>query len=213
MEIVKNINEEGCYDVVCDENNKKFSMIYGGDGDLYWTIYKNDDLATSEITFNITKEYYYLYQSFYELYKRVENCEVFDFDPLEEILCDDEEERTIKKQRSLQHNEFLKETENYSLLFSDGVIIWHSDDDYYEDASVVEIRKNEEDFSLTFRQGKYDDEFNSVSIRFRNSGSSYIPFNILFMDMYNCVKDYDFECYQMHIEECMYRQKMKVKEI
>ena len=47
----------------------------------------------------------------------------------------------------------------------------------------------------------------TYSIRFRNSGSRYEPFNICFMQMYNELKNYDSNCHQIHIEEYLYKQK------
>ena len=53
----------------------------------------------------------------------------------------------------------------------------------------------------------YEEEYNlenTISIRFRNSGSRYAPFNIIFMKMYlNLQKIDDVNDYghQMHIEE------------
>ena len=60
-------------------------------------------------------------------------------------------------------------------------------------------------------------DFNSlgyISVRFRNSGSRYVPFNIAFMDMYNDMKEVDDvtdKGHQLHIEEYLYETKKLVK--
>lgn len=212
MRVEKTANEQECFDISFTTENKKFLMNFGGDGDLYWSIFKADDLPSQEISFEITKENYFLYERFLELYNGIEECKVFEVIPLELELCDSVDERERLCERVARSNSLLKRDRAYSLLFSNGVICWHSDEDNYDAASVVEIRKNEESFSLVFKPGLHEDEANSVSIRFRNSGSTYKPFNILFMRMYNALNDYNFDCYQMHIEESLYRQKVKRKD-
>ena len=52
---------------------------------------------------------------------------------------------------------------------------------------------------------------NSVSIRFRNSGSRYNPFNIIFMKMFNKLQEYNPEYHQIHIEELEYQKKLTLK--
>ena len=40
-----------------------------------------------------------------------------------------------------------------------------------------------------------------ITVRFRNSGSRYDPFNIIFMKLYQGLCALDYEYHQIHIEE------------
>ena len=51
----------------------------------------------------------------------------------------------------------------------------------------------------------------SISIRFRNSGSLYDPFNMIFMRMFNKLQNYDPEYHQIHFEEINYAKKLSLK--
>ena len=61
----------------------------------------------------------------------------------------------------------------------------------------------------------YDRDFASlyyIPIRFRNSGSRYDPFNIIFMRMYEKLKkinDVNEYGHQIHIEEYLYEQEQQ----
>ena len=54
---------------------------------------------------------------------------------------------------------------------------------------------------------KEDYAFPTFSVRFRNSGSRYEPYNFTFMNMYNGLCEYDSDYHQIHIEEYLYHQK------
>lgn len=95
-------------------------------------------------------------------------------------------------------------------MFKNNVIDWHSDDFIYENASRVIIKPVEDEYEIIFVKSKkeYDDGmFMTFSVRFRNSGSRYEPYNILFMDMYNKLKEYNPNNHQIHLEEYLYNQK------
>ena len=113
---------------------------------------------------------------------------------------------------------------NYNELFDkeNNTITWYSDETNHEVANILKIRKESKSFELEFYiqpyiEG-YDRDFNSlyhIPIRFRNSGSSYDPFNIVFMRMYEKMKQvYDINDYghQIHIEEYLYNQN-KIKKL
>ena len=50
-----------------------------------------------------------------------------------------------------------------------------------------------------------------ITIRFRNSGSRYDPFNIIFMRLYQGLCNLDYEYHQIHIEEYLQESKIKKK--
>ena len=94
-------------------------------------------------------------------------------------------------------------------LFKNYVINWHSDDCVYEKSSVLEIKKENEDYIVTFHKSKED--FMSYSVRISNSGSRYGYFNIPFMNMYTKLCEYNPDYHQIHMEEYLYRQKQLIK--
>jgi hypothetical protein len=73
MEVIKSKSEVGTYDISIKENdNKNLSLVWGGNGDLYWILDNLEDIDVKEDpmydSFCITKENYALYSLFEELY-------------------------------------------------------------------------------------------------------------------------------------------------
>ena len=169
-----------------------FEILFAPNFDLYWRYLskKNilEDKPIQEIT--ITKENYYLYELFYKLYESIKNNKVI-YD--NEIFCE------------------LNDKENN--LFKNNMIVWYSDELPIDIASKLTIKKEDETFKVLFEKSKktQDGIFITYTIRFRNSGSRYNPFNFSFMQMYNELKEYNTEHHQIHIEECLYKQKMLKK--
>lgn len=211
MEITKIKNQSSSYNFYFKEENKELGIIFGGNLDLYWNLIKKEkiDLKPSEIfkynskevkeTFIITKDNYFIYSLFEQLYNDIKECNIFNKDNYlgDEIL--------------------YKERSNYKELFDGTTIKWHSDEEPYEIADRVKIEKIEDTYVLEFiRPELTEDKFpfrmiNSVSIRFRNSGSRYDPFNIIFMRMFNKLQEYNPEYHQIHIEELEYQKKLILK--
>ena len=100
-------------------------------------------------------------------------------------------------------------------MFDGKTIEWHSDDDRYERSDCVKINKVDDTFVLEFiRPSITEDNFiyrtpGCISIRFRNSGSTYDPYNMIFMRMFNKLQEYDPDYHQIHIEELTYRKTLK----
>lgn len=165
-----------------------FEILFAPNGDLYWNYLSEinilDNKEKQELT--ITKENYFIYEAFYKLYESIKSNKVF---------YDNENYYEVK------------EIENK--LFKNGMIEWYSDELPIEITSKLTITKADETFKVIFEKSKefYDGIFITYSIRFRNSGSRYDPFNIAFMNMYKNLEKYDPNYHQMHIEECMYIQK------
>ena len=89
------------------------------------------------------------------------------------------------------------------------MIEWYSDELPIDITSKLTIKKEDQTFKVLFEKSKksQDGIFITYSIRFRNSGSRYDPFNISFMLMYNTLKEYDTNYHQIHIEEYLYKVK------
>ena len=90
--------------------------------------------------------------------------------------------------------------EAYRNLVKRNLITWKSDDRDYGDPDFVKIYKGDDAFYITFvRQSKH--LHIGTSVRFRNSGSSYQPFNMSFMRLFNKLQEYDPDYHQIHMEE------------
>ena len=47
-----------------------------------------------------------------------------------------------------------------------------------------------------------------IGVRFRNSGSTYDPYNIIFMRMFQKLQEYIPEYHQIHLEELEYQKRL-----
>ena len=186
------------YDVITDDGC--FSIVFGGNLDLYW-IYKHEtsflDTPDSK-DFYITKENYFLYSLFNELYNDVKDYNIFTIDNF------DKEEEWLKRKNDF----FEHDKNNPRKLVKDNKIEWHCDDFDYEDGSSFVIERLDDCYKLTFNKCKADSIFTSYAVRIRNSGSRYGYFNVIFMRMYNKLCNYDPNFHQVHIEEYMYHKRL-----
>lgn len=204
MQVAKRLNEQGVYDISIQEENKVFQMIFGGNLDLYWLIYNNDDHSTEQ-EFFITKENYVLYEAFEKLFYNIENVNIYK--PSKFYLETSEIENIFDKM-----NDDLKDSRQYNYLYRNGEITWISDDSLISDEdgyNAVTITKGQDYFKLVFVL-KENSIFKNHAVRFRNSGSYYDPFNILFMQLFNELQDYDPEYHQIHLEEYAYQKQIKL---
>ena len=145
------------------------------------------------------------------MYERVKECRVFEVDDAELSFCDTSEDVDKLYKRKEESNKYLKRFGSYKKLFdsSTGIISWHDDESIFEEGNVVNIIPGDEEFVLEFVPGIKCDPYDMIGIRFRNSGSTYTPFNSVFMRMFNQLQDYDPNNHQIHIEEYLYNQKVK----
>ena len=186
LELTKKENGLGYEQYYITTEEGTFEISFQGNLDLYWRyIYKGSILNCEDThKFTISKENYFLYQLFEELYENIYNNTPFG---------DDQTYMSL----------------NYPLV-TNGIIDWHSDDFNYDKASRLMIEKNGEDFGVTFQKSEEDltdGMFMTYAVRFRNSGSRYDYYNIPFMNMYNNLKNYDFDFHQIHMEEYLAKQK------
>ncbi len=178
-----------------------FGIMFGGNLDLYWYYWPKENIINWPLfkTFTITKENYFLYQKVNELYENIK--EQKPYQKIEPLL--------LVEQDLKNSNELKKRDYAYEKLFQDGIIKWYSDDAPLEEASRLEINRLEESYTITFYQGKEEYNFPTFSVRFRNSGSRYKPYNFAFMNMYNNLGEYDPNYHQIHIEEYLYSKKLQ----
>lgn len=227
MKVIKNENEFGLI-ISFQELDKQLDVSFSGNGDLYWTICSKN--VNDDNNFIITKENYEVYRLFEELFDDIENIKIDDDEEYITFYLKTEEEKQeyIKNQKDeieYEKNKYrLFNLSNYNELFDkeNNTITWYSDETSHEVANILKIKKENESFELKFYIQQYiegyDRDFNSlyhIPIRFRNSGSSYDPFNIVFMRIYEKMKrvdninDYG---HQIHIEEYLYNQN-KIKKL
>lgn len=180
MKIVKKEVMAGT-NIILSKENKKLCISFEGNLDLYWTIYYKEDASEEKKTFVITRENENLYMLFETLYSDIEKINLF------ENMSEETKNRFRKYNMA-----------NYLELFNpdEKTITWYSDETNEEVANYLVIRKRENAFNLEFNTQEYigcylQDHHSKyhIQIRFRNSGSRYCPFNILFMKMYNYLEN------------------------
>ena len=171
------------------QNGNTFNILFGSNLDLYFQPVMNRmELFTSDehLEFKISKEDGFLYEAFMHLYEKIIN-----YIPLEEM--DSKREREYQK---------LKDSYRPFPLVHDNVISWHSDEEDVDTSSILNISKTEDNqIKLEFIKNKPEDDlYLTYAIRFRNSGSTYDPFNFRFMELYNSLCNY-YENYQSNHKE------------
>lgn len=202
LEIKKyKVNSYICFDIVT--NDSVFQIWFGGNLDLYFRYdYSGNKLVGPDSKcFYITKENYFLYCLFDELYEDVRNYNIFIPDG-----HNSEEECSAANERFRKIDLY-----NPRKLFCDGKIDWHCDDFDYDEAGSLVIEKLDDCYKLTFNKCKNKSLLgiiDSYSIRIGNSGSRYGYFNMIFMRMYNKLCSYDPEFHQIHVEEYLYHKKL-----
>lgn len=225
MKVIKEKSEFGT-NIFLEENDKYIGFTFSGNGDLYWSIHSKNDK-----NFLITKENYGIYDLFEKLYSDIENINIFDISEDDIPFYIEDEKEKIEyleiRRQELEADKVkyrLNNYSNYNELFNKKTktITWYSDEAAHEVANILKIKKEADYFKIEFfiqrHINGYDDDFHSseyIPVRLRNSGSSYSPFNIIFMRMYNnmqTIDDINDIGHQIHIEEYEYNMK-KVKKL
>lgn len=200
MIVTKRKSDVGTLDIRIEENeDKHLDVIFGGNGDIYWVYDNLEQLYAEEDSmyeaFTIPKEEINLYKIFNELYEDLVNCRIFVPETTELIPGG------IKKdqERCRRNNEDLKKDPRYNMLVQNGVITWYSDEEYREIAEIVRITKNDNGILLEFIRQSIIDDMNMkrmpgwYSIRFRTSGSTYTPCDMVFWRHFNNLQHYQKE--------------------
>ena len=195
---IKFCNDENGKYLTLKQNNNVLMILFGSNLDLYFSPVMNRmELFTSDkhLEFEISKEDGFLYEAFMYLYEKI-----IHYIPLEEM--DSKREREYQK---------LKDSYRKYPLVSNKVISWRSDEESADVASVLNISKTEDNqIKLEFIKNKPEDSlYLTYAVRFRNSGSTYDPFNLRFMELYNSLCSY-YETYQPNKKE---QEKQLKKEL
>lgn len=194
MEIERKENDFNSYDYCLTDGNKKLTILFARCLDLYIMI--NDDqfmkyAEAKTIHFDITKADYDIFRLFDSLYQDIINCKVFDLHDVRNT-CRYEYEKLVDDKQC---------------------ITWISDDDREEIGDRFTLSKlNDDVYRLIFYRNDKIPDFGFknpmyISVRIRNSGSRYKPFNCVFMKMYHELQDIDPNFRQIHLEELQYIKK------
>ena len=218
-ELYKERNDGNYYDIELKrDSDKTLSIFFGGNLDLYFSLENFD----SDPTFIIGKDNYEIYTLFDKLYHNIIDANIYEKLTEKEInfiilMSELEEEdyhqkiaEELKEREKYERN--LKENIQYKSLVQDGIIIWKSDEYFDEIAPFIKIKKQEDAYILEFGKPLISDEYKNdadlmlmdprrITVRLRNSGSRYDPFNIVFMKLYQGLCALDYEYHQIHIEE------------
>lgn len=227
MKVVLKDSEYKTKDIYLIDKNKTLLIMFAGTGDLHWII-KNDNCMKSEKYsydyFDITKENFAIYSLFDKLLEDIQNINIFDkkeidFPPYVET---DEEKQEYLEELELEKKKYRMFNRSYYNNLYDSktnTITWVSDETGYEVANFVKINKKEDAFRIEFSTQPYIEGYEKeanipgmIGIRFRNSGSRYQPFNIIFMRMFSelqKIDDVNDYGHQMHMEEYLYVKKLK----
>ncbi len=207
------------------DDEKVLSIIFGRNLDLYFTLNNYGDNPT----FLVGKDNYQIYALFDKLYKRVIDADIYGKlmeDEIKQIVFfstinneDYHEKIAEEEKRRGKYQKDLKKRLSFQKLVQNGEIIWMSDEYFEEITPYVKIKKLKNAYLLEFIKPVVPDKYKmevdlslmdpfSISIRFRNSGSRYEPFNMLFMELYHNLCLLDFELDQVHIEEYLINEQI-----
>lgn len=229
MEVTRQKGTESGFDYSIQKDNKILRIVFASNLDLYWTLTNLDaDKSLDNLydeqyeTFLITRENNYIYELFKKLIEDIKTPRVYEpapkvegTDPEIAELLEEMNHGESEEERCNRWNEELKKSERYRKLYDGENIRWHSDDDYYADADRVMISELDDTILLEFYRPENTLKTlgfripGTLTIRFRNSGSTYDPLNIVFMKMYQQLQQYDPDNHQIHIEEIEYQKKLK----
>ena len=217
---------EGSPRVILQEGDQTLEIKYSANWDLYWTLRSPN--VDENNCFMVTKENYGVYRLFDQLFRDLEDINVFGEIEVPFYMQEEDEEairnyiREQEKSIESQKKKYRKNNEShYNELYDKDkkTITWYSDETHSSVANYLRITKLDETFKVEFFTQPhikgYDKDFHSTSyitVRFRNSGSTYDPFNTVFMRMYKglCeVDDVNNFGHQVHMEEWYYKVKTK----
>jgi len=206
MNIEKVKNTMNSYDFYLTKDDKTLKIHYAGNLDLYLML-SNDKLLSIDkntiMHFDITKENYEIFQLFDSLYKDIISGNIFKED--------------IYIYKEFNSYDYTKSYEYRILVDDDHNIVWISDDGPVDLEDALKISKIDDDtYRLYFFRNDKPLDFGfksstNISVRIRNSGSRYNPFNCLFMRMFQELQNINPDYHQIHLEEIEYIKKLKKK--
>lgn len=185
------------------ENDRTLKILFADNLDLYISIYDNSLRKIKENEtkdFYITKENYAVYSLFEELYEKIITGNVYP-----------EDSDIFKYTNNFNSERNLRTAIEKGLINYDDEIEWYCDDYPMGEGDSMKIIKEDDRFKIIFErhQSKEKGMYEDLYVRICNSGSRYLPFNCCFMDLYKGLQKIDPDNYQQHLEEIIYKQKVK----
>ncbi len=168
----------GMRDVINFQSEEgKFYIYFEKDLNLYFSYLANNVDDSDKYSFIVDKDNAFVYSCFDELYDSVMS------------------ERPFRYSVNLANTEYKYPLSKCAveLVHDPGVIDLHSEEAPYDEASALQISKNDDsDYVITFIKGENLNN-NPYSVCLRNDDSGYDPYNAAFMIMYNKLCNYDYE--------------------
>ena len=191
IQVVKRRDLDNTNVVFIKADEGDFVFTFCGNLDLYFSYFGKDLRKKDEHSFVLDKSNFFLYKCFDDLYDAIESNMPY---------------KTIDRDFNVYF-----ELRSYPFpLFKKGIVEWHSDDALFDEASVLYIEKLDDSYKVTIKEGTISDvNMKTASVRIRNSGSMYEPYNFTFMDLYNKICAHNFECEQITMDE--YMDKIKIR--
>ena len=217
MEVQKMKRKNKLSEIVLLNGDKKLIISFDNNLDLKWTLTKTTKEKLILESFEITKENYAIYTLFEQLYNNVKNASIFDINT--EIALFNSGLSTFNSLSEI-YDYYIKDVEKrknspvYQELFDGNTITWYSDEIYSDSNDALKITFDGDKFILEFAKRKQNELLSSpysIPIKFKNNGSKYFPFNILFIQMSEELQNYNTKFHQIHIEEYLYEQKILKK--
>lgn len=199
---------------------------FAGNLDLYFSFTSK----CNHTSFIIGKENYEVWEIFDKLYQDIVNAHVFDFTEEDrnrvisfaDAVNEDYHEKLRYEEKNIKDmNENLKKYDSYKRLVNGKIIKWSSDDFYFDIAPYFVLTPLDNCYKISFgipipeRKLDGDERFaleghkhGTISIRLRNSGSNYAPFNNVFMKLFSSLMNLEEEYHQIHIEEYLALQQI-----
>lgn len=214
MKVVRTISTcyEHCYDYDFIFDEIKLRFFYGGNNDIYFSVWPLDaDNDISQVTLRFTKENYEVYERFYDLYHALltgdiykeeeveqENIELLDF----ELAFNNYFNRTAK-----ERNDEARRYSRWNDFAKDGVISLMSDNCEEDYSNRLNIYLDGETLVFYFEKRNPCDMF--LTFEISTSGSRYQPFHKVFMDLYNRMQEVDPDNIKNHLNENIHSLRKK----
>lgn len=213
-------------------DNKSFNISFQCNLDLYFSFFSNSlKTQDNDFTFLIGKDNYEVWEIFDKLYNNVINANLYSLTEerreriiMDSLMLDEDYHQNLKYEEEMikEFNQDLKKRYAYKMLVNKGIITWISDDYYDDIAPFFKIEKVGVSYLISFGIPKVSRKLNSeeihivsaykylktISVRIRNSGSRYDPFNIAFMSAFNSLMNLE-ENNQIHMEEYLIEKELE----
>lgn len=175
-------------DIKITNGLKSFIIARNNLPDLCW--YPNIDYFqnTEDFTFVIKEDDGYIYILFNELYQNIIEGNLFPLTKEHLNNKTPEEVSHLKSETEKEKTRFREEAKRSGLV-NEGIINYYSEDyDEYEYASVLTIKKHENQIEINFKKNRKNDEQSFIwiptyNVRITESGGRYDFFHIPFVTL------------------------------